>query len=217
MIQVLLPGVGAAVLLGTLTRVAPFVRHTWWGPVAAVAAYSLLGGAALLPTFVYSVFCGWAFGFAIGLPAALLGFAGAAAVSFAYSRWLTGCRALEVVDANPRWRAVHRALLHTGRVRTTLIVALLRLPSLPPFGATTVALAAMRVKWGPFLVGTVLGTVPRTAAYVYLASGAEQLILHPAERWPMLLASWVVALGVLALLTWMARRVLATITEAERK
>src|SRR5207248_704546 len=80
LIQVLLPGIGGVVLLGTIARVAPLVRHTWWGPPAAVAVYSVLGGAALLPTFVFSVFAGWAFGFAVGLVTALLGFAGAAAV-----------------------------------------------------------------------------------------------------------------------------------------
>lgn len=213
--QLVGPGVGGALLLGTITRVAPAVRHTGWGPPAAAAAFAGLGGAGLMPTAVLSVFAGWAFGFRVGLVTTLLGFAGAAAVSFAYSRWLTGRRALEVVDANPRWRAVHRALLHTGWVRGTLIIALLRLPSLPPFGATTVALAAMRARWGPFLVGTVLGTIPRTAAYVFLASRAERLNLNAADDWWMLLASSVAALAVLALLTWMARRVLATLTEAE--
>ena len=73
----------------------------------------------------------------------------------------------------------------------------------------------MRARWGPFLVGTVLGTVPRTATYVFLASRAERLNLNAADDWWMLLASSVAALAVLALLTWMARRVLAAVTAAE--
>jgi hypothetical protein len=53
------------------------------GVVLYLAAFAVLGGLALLPTYAQSLLGGWAFGFAGGLPVVLAGFAGAALVNYA--------------------------------------------------------------------------------------------------------------------------------------
>jgi uncharacterized membrane protein YdjX (TVP38/TMEM64 family) len=85
-------------------------------------------------------------------------------------------------------------------------------PTLPPFAATTVALAALHVRAWPFLLGTMAGIMPRTAAYVLLASRAERFDRNVASGWQMLAIWGGLTVVVVALLTVIARRALAKLT-----
>ena len=208
----LLPPVGGVVLLSQLDRFAEPLRGSGWGPVLCTVGFMVLGGFALLPTAVLAVFAGWAFGFDVGFPVAVAGFVGAAVIGYPVARRFSGRSVVETVDADPRWRAVHRALLGGGSTRTFWIVTLLRVPTLPPFAATTVALAALHVRFWPFLLGTAAGVAPRTAAYVVLAARAERLDYSVAGGWQMLAVWGGVTLAVVALLTVIARRALTRLT-----
>jgi uncharacterized membrane protein YdjX (TVP38/TMEM64 family) len=207
------PPLGAALLLTHLSRWAEPLRQNPWGPALVVAAFSVIGGFALLPTVALSIFAGWAFGFGSGLATTVLGFAGAAGLSYAVARRAAGDEVTAAVEANPRWRVVRRAILGGGGVRTFLVVALLRLPVVPPFGATSVALAALRVPVVPFLLGTAVGVVPRTAGYVLLASRAGSLNFAAGDDW-MLLVRWgLVSVVVIGVITWLGRRALRKLTD----
>ena len=215
-VSLLLPPVGALVLLSSLERLRAVVRG--WpvlGPAACVALFCVCAGLAILPTAALAVFAGWAFGFAAGYPVAVAGFTGAGLLGYAIARRASGRRVVNVVDESPRWRAVHRALLGSGWWRTFWIVTLLRLPAVPPFAATTVALASLRCRWWPFVLGTLAGIAPRTAAYVYFAGEAREVALGEirVDLW-FTVASLVAALAVLITLGLLARRALGRMMEA---
>ena len=55
-----LPPIGFLILLGTMNQSAPWLQsHGALGVVLFVAAFSVLGGLALLPTYAPSVLGGW--------------------------------------------------------------------------------------------------------------------------------------------------------------
>jgi len=209
------PPIGAVILLSQLDFFAEPLRTHHWGPVAAAIGFGLLGGMALLPTAALAIFAGWAFRFGTGFSVAVAGFTLAGALGFAIARRFAGATVVDLIDHHPRWRAVHRALLHSGALRTFLIICLLRIPSAPPFAMTTVAMAALHVRVWPFLLGTFLGVMPRTAAYVLLASQAEKLDYGVASGWQMLAVWGGATVVVIVLITLVARQALAIVTANE--
>lgn len=214
-LALVLPPLGAVVLLSQMENVAEPLRTSSYGRLLTVIGFALLAGFALLPTAALSLFAGWAFGFVSGLIDAVIGFTLAGAIGFYISGRISGRRALEVVDEHPRWRAVHRALLDRSPMRTFWIVALLRAPTLPPFAMTSVILAALKARPVPYLLGTAVGVAPRTAAYAYLASTLQKLDFSaPQGRWIAVGGLAATAVTVLVL-TYIARRVLARITDDE--
>lgn len=209
------PLIGAAVLFGSLKAVSPWLRERAWGPVICFIAFSLLGGIAVLPTAAMSIFAGWTFDFARGYPVVMGAFVAAAAVNYEISRRASGTRVAAFLDENTRWRAIHRSLLHSGSLRTFSIVALLRLPSAPPFGITNVAMGALHVKRWPFVLGTLVGIAPRTAAYVMLGGKAQGVDMQNIEDGGLFLIWLVVTLAVVAIITLIARRALARMTRQD--
>ena len=71
-ISLALPPIGAALLLGYLSRIGPWLQGLGGRGIALyVAGFALLGGFALLPTYAPAILGGWAFGDRTGIPAAL--------------------------------------------------------------------------------------------------------------------------------------------------
>jgi uncharacterized membrane protein YdjX (TVP38/TMEM64 family) len=204
-----LPPIGLLILLGTMNRSAPWLQsHGALGVVLFVAAFSVFGGFALLPTYAPSVLGGWAFGVVTGLGATLAGFVGAAAIGFALARHLSGDRLLQVLDEYPRGQALHRALLAGSWRRTLLVVTLLRVPPNGPFAMTNLLLAATGVGWGPYLLGSLLGLTPRVAAAVIVGASLSQLDLRHLERGGSAYLSIGLSLVVVVALGWLANRAL---------
>lgn len=207
------PPLGAVLLLAQARHWAEPLRQSPWGPPIAAAAFTVVGGFALLPTAALSLFAGWAFGFALGTGVAAAGFAGASWLCYTLARRAAGQGVVDTVEANPRWRAIHRALLGGGAVRTFLIIALLRLPTVPPFAATSVALASLNVRFWPYLLGTVAGILPRTAAYAFLASKFNRPDVEDNAEYMQMLVVWMaVTLVVIGVVTLLARRALKKLT-----
>ena len=149
-LAVAMPPISGILLIGTLHKVGPWLRaHDDFGLLLYIAAFTVLGGMALLPTYAQSLLGGWAFGLGPGLAAALAGFVGAALVSYAISWRLSGDRLEKLLEQHTRWNAVYRALLHSGFARAVFIITLLRLPPNSPFAATNLAMAAIKSPLGP--------------------------------------------------------------------
>ncbi len=204
-----LPPIGSLILLGTMNQSAPWLQsHGVVGVLLFVAAFSVFGGFALLPTYAPSVLGGWAFGMAIGLAATLAGFVGASAIGFAIARHLSGNRLLQVLDEYPRGQALHRALLAGSWRRTLLVVTLLRVPPNGPFAMTNLLLAATGVGWGPYLIGSLLGLTPRVGAAVIVGASLSQLDLRHLERGGSAYLSIGLSLAVVITLGWLANRAL---------
>lgn len=172
-----LPLVGSAFLLAYTPRVEPHVRDADLAGLATFAlATALLCGLALMNTQVLALFAGYALGLWTGLATVYVGIVGAAILSFAIARRITGPAFLAAVDASPRAATIHAALVREPRAALTT-TALLRLSPVVPFALVGVVLAAARVRAGAFFVGTALGVVPRTALVAY--AGSELAAFDP--------------------------------------
>jgi uncharacterized membrane protein YdjX (TVP38/TMEM64 family) len=194
-------------LLGFVTRIAPVLRdHPYAGPIICAAAFAVLGGVSLMPTYALSILCGWCFGFYIGFPAALAGIVAASVESYWIARHISGKRLLHIIDERPKWRAVHAALLARGFWRPVWIIALLRNSPVPPFGLTNLILGAAHVKPWRYFVGTALGMTPHAAALVLAAVGLRQVNFHAAEQPWIVIAGIVVMLVTVSVIGRLARR-----------
>ena len=210
--MVVLPVVGGALLLGFVRQLAPWLRHNVGpGTVALFAlATALLGGFSLVPTYALEIVAGWAFGPVVGLVAAVTGLTAAALVSFGLSKVIVREHVLRGMRDNARCEAVRRAMVGSGAGRTVLIVALVRLAPVVPFGAANLLLASAGCLAGAFALGSVLGTLPRTAVVVYMASRMAELSF---ERQPgVFVGSVVLTVVVVAVLGMVAKRALARVT-----
>jgi uncharacterized membrane protein YdjX (TVP38/TMEM64 family) len=191
LITLTLPPLGSIVLLYYINEVGEWFRsHQQWGPAIYVLAFWVLVGLALLPTYASAIVGAWAFGFTTGCTAALIGFSGAALIGYLISSLASGDRVVKLIEEKPKWRIVYDALLRSSKWKAFLIVFLLRVPPNSPFAATNLLLASTRVPLGIFLLATLLGMTPRTAAVALAASRMSELSLSVPEH------RWTIALGI---------------------
>jgi uncharacterized membrane protein YdjX (TVP38/TMEM64 family) len=212
-VMVGLPIAGGLVLVGFLHRLGPWLKSHESPPVAVAAMASVAGlaGFSLVPTYMLEIVCGWAFGATVGLLVAVTGITAAATIGYLISRGLVGVRVREAANDSPRCEAVRRAMLESGAPRAALIVGLLRLAPVVPFGATNLLMASSGCRLAPFAVGTALGSFPRTAAIVFMAAEMSQLDLRQEPG--MIVLSVVATLFVVCVIGWLAKRALAQVTD----
>lgn len=208
-VSLVLPPLGAALLIGYLSRIGPWLQGLGSSGVALyVAGFAVFGGFALLPTYAPAILGGWAFGDRVGIPAALTGFVLASAVNYAWAQRLGGAHAAALLAERPRWLAVRNALVGRSWWKTLLVVSLIRVPPNSPFALSNGAMAAARVPLGAYLAGTLIGLAPRTA--VAVKAGAHLSTLDFGQRDAFGSAAVTIGLSVVALgiLGWIARRAL---------
>lgn len=172
-----LPLAGSAVLLAYTPEVEPHLRAAGLaGLVVFALATAVLCGLALMNTQVLALFAGYVLGLGTGLGVVYVGIVGAAVLSFAIARRISGPAFLAAIEASPRAAAIHAALVRDPRGALTT-TALLRLSPIVPFALVGVVLAAARVRTSAFLAGSTLGVVPRTALVAY--AGSELAAFDP--------------------------------------
>lgn len=215
LISATLPAIGGFVLLGSLKLIGPWLReHADVGVGLYIAIYALSSGLAILPTYAQSFLGGWAFGFAHGTMAATGGLVGGAVVGYLVARRAAGQRVVTLIAEQPKWKAVYDTLLRGGFWKTLAIVTLVRLPS-SPFAVTNLILAATRVGFAPYVIGTVVGILPRTAVAVYLAASASKLdFSEGSARW-FWIAGVVAAVAIAGLIGYWANQAIARVTAAD--
>lgn len=209
-----LPAIGGFVLLGLSGEyVAPWLRqHGTYGPVIYAAGFTILAGFALLPTYAQSLLGGWAFGLKVGLIGALSGFAGASCIAYLIARRAAGDRVIAIINEHPKWRVVYDSLLGQGFWRTLGIVTLVRIPPNSPFALTNLVMAATRVPLPTYLIGTVVGMAPRTAAVVYLGTQLKDWNAEgPSSKWGFAI-SVVATIVVVAVIGHIANKALTKFT-----
>ncbi len=201
-----LPFVGVAVLLTTQASWLPWLAAAGVPQsLAFVAAATLLCGLACLPAQVAAVVAGFVFGFGPGALLALAGVGGAAGLGYVVLRAVSGHRWRAVIGRWSRLGAVHAALLTGGRRTTATVVGLLRLAPIMPFSGTNLWMAAARVPFLPFLLGTLLGFAPLALLAASAGAMLAELRLDGEAR-P---ATWLTLVGLVVSvggLGWLARR-----------
>ncbi len=212
-----MPPLAGLALLWKIEAVSQWLRSQGHLGIATyVLAFMVLAGLGMLPTYAQAILGGWCFGMAIGLPAALAGFAGASLIGYAIARTVSRHRVENLIAANPKSRAVREALIGHGFFKTLGIVALLRLPPNSPFALTNLVMASAGVRLAPFLIGTLIGMMPRTALAVYLGSGLKVLtqdsIREAEPSKAILIGGIVLTIIVVLVIGQIASRAIARVT-----
>ncbi|MEO7598479.1 MAG: VTT domain-containing protein, partial [Opitutus sp.] len=160
-----------------------------------------------------AILAGWAFGFAVGWPLAMVTITVASLIAYVIGRWIARDRVVEVIRERPRWNAIHRTLLDGDPLKTTVVVTLLRIPPASPFALANFVLAAARVRLPEYTIGTLLGIAPRTALAAFAAAQLHELRFSDvSQRW-MVVSGIVATLLVCVVLGVLASRALRHITE----
>lgn len=180
-------------------------------PGSAVLWYALgfvvLSGLALVPTFSTAYVGGFTFGFAAGLPAALIGFLGGSAIAYEICRRVAGSSVRQVLERRPKWLAIRDALAADIEARTqqnrgagfwkTLgVVTLIRLPPSSPFALTNLLLAGVGVPRLPYFLGTLFGMVPRTVVMVWMGAHTAELVAQAAGEAKIVRPAWWLPVGL---------------------
>lgn len=165
------PPVWGFVLLAYLGPVSEWLRASGdMGVAVFVACFVVAAGVGLLPTYAQAILGGWAFGFGVGLGASIVGFVGGGLLGWLISRAISGASMEAWLDSKPKARIVRKALVGRGFGKSLLVVTLLRIPPNSPFALSNLAMAASGVGLAPYVLGTALGMLPRTAITCWVAS-----------------------------------------------
>ncbi len=139
--------------------------------VLAFVAFYTAATVLFVPGSLLTLAAGFVWGPAVGMlivwPAALLG----ATAAFVLGRTALRARIERRLDRWPRVAAFDRAVGDSG----LLIVFLLRLSPVVPFVAMNYGMALTRLSLRHFVVGTAVGMVPGTLAYVYAGSAVTEI------------------------------------------
>lgn len=220
-----LPPLGSILLFAYIETIGAWLRgHESEGPIIYAAGFAVMAGLALLPTYASAILGGWAFGFAVGFPAALAGFAGGSLIGYGICRLGSGDRVERLIAERPAWQAVRDALVGSGLWRTLLIVTLVRVPPNSPFALTNLVLASVKVHWLPYTLGTLVGMAPRTGIVLWLAVQIREKIIaqggggtagEVAKQGPptwFIIAGAVVAIAVLVVIGKIASAAVKRVT-----
>ncbi|WP_418955837.1 TVP38/TMEM64 family protein [Streptomyces tritici] len=197
-----------ALLAGAVSLVLLFEPHrllaAGWPPQMSGAGAVLLFGlayglltAAFVPRPVLNLAAGALFGSQAGVVGALAGTVLGAGLAFTLGR-LLGQDALRPL-LRGRWLKAADGQLSRHGFRSTLAIRLF--PGVP-FAAANYCAAVSRMGYAPFLLGTALGSLPNTAAYVIVGSEATS----PTSPAFLISTGFIVVTGAAgALVAWRKR------------
>ena len=211
------PPLGGFILLAFLTALGPWLRaHGGTGMLIYFLVAGFLMGVSFVPTYSCAIIAGWAFGFAVGMPLAMVTITASSLVAYVIGRWICRDRVIQVIRERPRWNAIHRSLLGDNALETIFVVTLLRIPPAAPFALANFVLAAARVPIVAYTIGTFIGVGPRTALATFAAAQLEQLRFKDvSDRW-MVIAGIVATVLVCVILGVLSNRALRQITDGPK-
>lgn len=161
-----------------------------WFVVLFFLAYAVVT-IAPVPRTAFTVTAGVLFGPAVGFTGSMLATTFAAVVAFALARRLGRARAQRYLD-----RAVFAAIEERLERRGWLAVGSLRLIAFCPFSVLNYASGLSSVRPIPYTVASVLGTIPGTAAVVFLGDA----LAGQASPVMILISGGLFAVGVIGLI-----------------
>jgi uncharacterized membrane protein YdjX (TVP38/TMEM64 family) len=194
------PGILGVLLVANIGPISDLLHaNPAFGWLGYVCVFIVSAGVGFLPTYGQSILGGWVFGLAWGFPGAMLGFVGGSVIGYLIAQQVSHHRVEDLINTNPRAKAVRDALIGQGTWKTLTIVTLIRIPPNSPFALTNLVLASTGVGFVPYIIGTAVGMAPRTFIAVYVAhlgkgTGAKD-IQEFLEEQPW----WALPAGVLLL------------------
>lgn len=206
------PAIGGVVLLFNMKPASEWLNaHQEIGPLIYVAIFIVTAGFGFLPTYAQAVLGGFAFGW-WGVPAALAGFAGASCIGRLIATSVSGDRVEQEINRNRKAMAVREALIGHGFWKALGMVTLVRIPPNSPFALTNGVLSTTGVGWVPYVIGTALGMLPRTAAAVYIGMQVQDWSSGvPKPKW-MLIAGIVLTVIAIIVIGTIANKAIHKVT-----
>ncbi len=172
-------------------------------PFAAAAAFAILTGCALAPTYAFSFAAGAIFSdqpILVPAAVAMFGVTAGAVIGFLIATFLARERVMRTIEADPRAAIIRAALLDRGILTETFVITLIRIPPNSPFALTNFTLAATRANPVAYLLGTAIGIAPRTLFAVWLGVEAGDLAAAGSKPRGAAIVGIVVAVVVFILL-----------------
>lgn len=214
LVTTFLPMLGTTVLFAVGYPLGMWLRENQaLGAIGFTAGVLVVCGLALMPTNVIGIIGGFAFGFDFGLVLLMTAIVGAAYISYLIHRRVVGDKVPVITEKHPKARAIYQALTGQGFVRTTLIILLIRLSIIMPFALTNFILAAAKVPPSTFLVGTLLGMLPRSGAVVLTGAGLSELVLDPSPNVWLIGSAIAATLISIIFISIVSRRALEKLTQ----
>jgi uncharacterized membrane protein YdjX (TVP38/TMEM64 family) len=151
----------------------------------------------------------------------MAGFLAGGLIGYAVARPTSAARVERVLAEKPKWKAVRDALVGGTWWKTVGIVTLLRLPPNSPFAMTNLVLASVRVPVSAYVLGTLVGMLPRTALVLAVAAKLREKFATAEEAarekpWWLIPAGIVLTFVILGVIGAVAKRGLARMTEQPR-
>ena len=173
-------GLGALALVALMVAahslpVAAGLRHVdawtkglgWAAPLIFVGLYAV-GTVLFVPGSVMTIAAGVLFGL-WGIPVVSVGSTLGAALAFLISRYLAREQVKKLVAANPKFRAIDKAVGEQGG----RLIGLLRLSPVIPFNLSNYFYGLTNVGFRPYVLASWLGMLPGGCLYVYLGSAGK--------------------------------------------
>ena len=159
-----------------LGAVCQWVGNLGFLGILLLAALMTVGSLCLLPASPFVVGSGVVFGFWGGCLSATIGIVLGATIGFLLSRWFLRQDIADRLRRNPTYRAIDLAIADEG----WKVVALLRLSPMP-FGLANYFYGLTGVAFWPYLLTSILGSLPSTALFCYLGSAGKASLTEMAN------------------------------------
>lgn len=184
----------AAFSLAITNQLITYLRTAPYAPLFYMAAYIVR--PALLPPALYTIAGGMVFGPVKGLLYSLVGMNALAMVSYGIARYL-GERV--VLNQGPKQETLQR-YVEPMRQKPFESVLMMRLLYLP-YDVVNYLAGALQLSWQPFLLATLLGSLPGTISFVLLGASIEGNVITAIPRLnpSTLAASGIILVSSLAL------------------
>jgi len=213
-----LPPLGSLVILAYADAISTWLRDNHsFGFMVYVGSFALACGLALMPTYAASALGGYALGFSVGYAAVMSAIALAVLIAYAIGRSAGKERLVTMLHEHEKARIIYNALLNGSTLKTTWIVFLIRLPPNSPFAMSNFLLSGAKVRLVPYMIGTILGMAPRTAAVCWFASTMYHTRFELQNDPVAVLVGIALMIGVLIALGAIAKRELKRATAVPAK
>lgn len=200
------PAIGGITGLAVAITYSDTLREGGALTALTLIAIGLIGcGFWVLPTHLLSLVCGWAMGLWTGAAVALITATLAAPAGYWVASKIIGDNALQWVNRYPKGATACRAISNTTKPRAGLLVALLRVSPVVPYGATNVLAAIFRIPRKIFIAGTLIGLAPRVFAVAALGAGLESLEQSSNNASTLAALSVIATFVLIAVLGWITR------------
>lgn len=172
---VILPATAGIWLLYALAPVSEFLDSlAVVGFILFMLIFMITSGLGLLPTYAQAALGGWVWGITWGIVGTIVGFTGGAMIGYGISRLIARHRIDRLIERYPKASVIRKALIGRGNWQTFVLVTLLRIPPNAPFAVSNLIMSTCGVKLIPYVCGTIVGMLPRSAVFVTFAALASR-------------------------------------------